>query len=163
MLSLRLITSGLNPDVHSVIGFELGYADGTESYLLQPRDGTSFDYSAMHDVNRIKIPELIEVGKDRWESLDHLFSAIIDQDVLVWYSPFIKAFMVSIKEELKDLGLYGKCDFILVDLMHEAKNKALNTSNLQLATVYRETGTSDLFELYEYLKALPEPTTLRRV
>ena len=88
MVSLRLITTGLD-DVHSVIGYEL---DG-ESILIQPRkENTSYSYEAMHDINGIAIPELIQRGEDRKSTLKNLLEAIDSVPVLVWYKPLCQSF-----------------------------------------------------------------------
>ena len=153
MVSLRLITTGLD-DVHSVIGYEL---DG-ESVLIQPRESTSYSYEAMHDINGIAIPELIQRGEDRKSTLKNLLEAIDSVPVLVWYKPFMLKFLNQVAIELG----YDR-NVACIDLYGRAKQKEFNPPSYRLADVLEFTGTSNLFELYDYLNNLPEPVRRSRV
>lgn len=153
MVSLRLITTGLD-DVHSVIGYELN----SEAILIQPREGTSYSYEAMHDINGIAIPELIQRGADRLESLKNLIEAIDSVPTLVWYKPFITKFLNQVFVELA----YDR-NVACIDLYAKAKQREFNPPSYKLADVYEFTGTSNLFELNDYLDKLPEPTRRSRV
>lgn len=153
MVSLRLITTGLD-DVHSVIGYEL---DG-ESVLIQPREGTSYNYEAMHDINGIAIPELIQRGEDRKSTLKTLLDDIDSVTVLVWYKPFMLKFLNQVATEVG----YDS-NITCIDLYTIAKQKEFNPPSYRLADVLEFTGTSNLFELNDYLNTLPEPVRRSRV
>lgn len=164
MISLRLITTGLD-DVHSVIGYEVGYTPGYnpnfknfDSVLIQPPEGTHYSYEAMHDINGIAIPELIVQGQDRAESVGQLVQLLEDQEVLVWYQPFIVKFFSQLAKESNN-----KVYCFLVDLYQLAKQKDFNPPSYKLADVYEYSGADNLFDLQTYLEALPEPKRIRRV
>lgn len=154
MISLRLITTGLD-DVHSVIGYELGRMDKpTEYTLIQPREGSKYSYEAMHDINGISIPELRERGASREESLAILNHEMDFEDVLVWYKPFVSKFLKL--ENFNEV-------YTLIDLYALAKQKEFDPPSYKLGEVYEYTGTDNLFDLYDYLNTLPEPKRVRRV
>lgn len=156
MLSFRLITTGLD-DVHSVIGYQI---NDEPAVLIQPPEGTKYSYEAMHDVNGISIPELVEEGKDREHTLRNMLFRLFDEDVLVWYAPFIQKFKSQVEEEIdQNSSPHTK----LIDVYALAKQKMLNSPSYKLADVYDYTGTSNLVELKEYIDKLPEPKRVRRV
>lgn len=163
MLSLRLITTGLN-DIHSVIGYvlagpaTLGEGSSIREAIIQPRENTAYSYEAMHDINGLSIPYLREFGADRKETLDILLNDIDCETILVWYKPFIAKYLKQVEEET---DRPYRCT--LIDLHQIAKQKGLDSSSFKLADVYEYTGTEDLFQLYSYLSSMPEPTRLKRV
>lgn len=158
MLSLRLITTGLD-DVHSVIGYELAQLSTIPEYvLIQPPEGTSYSYEAMHDINGISIPELVATGNSREESIGHLIQLLEDQEVLVWYQPFITKFFGQLAKESNN-----QVYCFTIDLFQLAKQKDFDPPSYKLADVYEYTDTNNLFDLYSYLESLPEPKRIRRV
>lgn len=159
LCSLRLITTGLN-DVHSVIGYEVRDSNGfIQNNLIQPRDGSEFSFEAMHDVNGISIPELIEQGATREKSLLSLVSRfVLYKEILVWYAPFVKKFITQVADEL-DLII----DFKVVDLYAIAKQKGINSPDFKLASVYEYMGVNNMLDLYDKLQQLPDPQRLRRL
>jgi len=150
MLSLKLITTGLLREQHDIIGYVI---NDEPAVLIQPKDDTKFDYEAMHDINGLPIPKLKELGKNREESLKVLANRLEGETLLVWYAPFIKDFLKSEDIEVPEM----------IDLYVLAKQKDFNPANYTLAQVYEEAKVDNLFDLYEYLKQLPEPKRVRRV
>lgn len=158
MISLRLITTGLD-DVHSVIGYELCHTDKPcEQVLIQPREGSKFSCEAMHDINGISIPDLRAKGEDRRESLKTLLDSIDSLPTLIWYKPFVNRFLNLIFIELA----YDR-NVCLIDVFALAKQKKFDPPSYKLKDVYEYTDTDNLFDLHDYLSGLPEPTRLKRI
>lgn len=156
-VSLRLITTGLSAK-HDVIGYQL---NNDEPILIQPREGISYDYEAMKDVNGISIPKLKEVGKDREESLDNLLQAL-DGEVYIFYGPFINKFLALTLVEREQPNL----NIELVDVYAMAKNRNLNAlgvPNQKMDTLMSYSEAKDLVELADWLETFPLSERKRRL
>lgn len=146
--------------MHSVIGYvvEDEYGSPAKHILIQPPEGKKFDYEAMHDINKLSITKLHEVGADREASLNLLLALVHREDVLVWYAPFVDKFLKQVMEEADNTALYN-----LIDVYKIAKESSLNPADYRLETVCDETGIDNLFDLKEYLERLPAAERKRRV
>lgn len=160
MIGVRFITTGLDNTIHSVIGFEIHSDNGIEKVLIQPKDSTKFDYEAMHDVNKLSIPELKEVGKNRVETLRYFLARIEQEEtILVWYAPFFYDFLSSVLDELNIDGVQVG----ILDLLEEARQTKFETPNYNLQEVLESLRCKDLLELFDKLSSLPKIEKVRRV